>query len=271
MSDISTLAASNSLADLAARIKTWHTAVAAALKDSVRHGIAAGELLIEAKAQLKHGEWLPWLRDHVEISERTAQLYMRLAKNRAEIESATAIADLTLNEATAMLVLSSDVKQLLDFANRAAEMGPEEFIQYCVANDIAHFTKNPFGTKELSELGETEWREWRCFVLFLVRHVSYGIEGAIHHAEHLQSRGWRVVMECKEDEQWFGPWGDAYHKRYGRKISQEIKDRWFAFYEINRHRTSADLLAEIGELERQEVEQRRNTPAQRKRRRRVAA
>ena len=47
---------SNSLPDLAARIRNEHEAVSSALKDSVRHAIAAGELLIEAKAQLKHGQ-----------------------------------------------------------------------------------------------------------------------------------------------------------------------------------------------------------------------
>jgi hypothetical protein len=81
---------SNSLIDLAARIKTEHQAVATALKQSVKHAIAAGELLIEAKDQVPHGRWLPWLRDHCTISERTAQLYMRVAKNRADIEGATA-------------------------------------------------------------------------------------------------------------------------------------------------------------------------------------
>jgi len=45
-----------------------------ALKNSVRHAIAAGTLLIEAKDKLGHGQWLPWLRDHCTISERTAQL-----------------------------------------------------------------------------------------------------------------------------------------------------------------------------------------------------
>src|SRR6478752_1479055 len=29
---------------------------------------------------LQHGEWLPWLRSYVEIGERTAQDYMRLAR-----------------------------------------------------------------------------------------------------------------------------------------------------------------------------------------------
>jgi Protein of unknown function (DUF3102) len=108
---------SNSLADLAARIKVEHTAVDAALKDSLRHALAAGDLLIEAKTLVSHGQWLPWLRDHCEISERTAQLYMRCAKNRAEIEHQIRndVADLTLSEAAALLALSSDVRKLLSF------------------------------------------------------------------------------------------------------------------------------------------------------------
>jgi hypothetical protein len=51
-------AGSNSLPDLAARIRVEHEATATALKTSVGHAMAAGELLIEAKALLKHGEWL---------------------------------------------------------------------------------------------------------------------------------------------------------------------------------------------------------------------
>src|SRR5271165_5330168 len=112
------LAGDNSLPDLAARIRAEHEAVSVALKESVRHAIAAGELLIEAKRKLGHGQWLPWLRDHCTISERTAQLYMRVAKNRAEIENQmrSGVADLSLNEVAALLMLSSDVRALLSFA-----------------------------------------------------------------------------------------------------------------------------------------------------------
>jgi hypothetical protein len=267
MSDINTLAASNSLTDLAARIKTWHTAVAAALKDSVRHGIAAGELLLEAKAQLKHGEWLPWLRDHVEISERTAQLYMRLAKNRAEIESATAVADLTLNEATAMLVLSSDIKPLLDFVGRADGMSPEELVEYCAANDVARITKNPFGAKEPSEMTDAEWLEWEIYAIFLVRNGS-GVDEALYYADRLQSRGWRVTMGCRDDEQWYGAYGDAYRTRNSLgTMPQASKDAWFAFYESHRSQTRASVQAEMAALEEQE----RNAPPCKPRRRRRMA
>ena len=85
-------AGSNSLPELAARIRAEHEATGDALKSSVEHGIAAGELLIEAKAKVQHGQWLPWLRDNCEMSERTAQLYMRLAKNREPIEIKSAMA-----------------------------------------------------------------------------------------------------------------------------------------------------------------------------------
>src|SRR5450759_837218 len=107
---------SNALPDLAARIRAEHIATSAALKSSVGHAITAGELLLEAKELLKHGQWLPWLAEHCVISERTAQLYMRCAKNRVAIEANTqCVADLTLNEAAALLVLSSDVQKLFDF------------------------------------------------------------------------------------------------------------------------------------------------------------
>ena len=73
------LTESNHLPELAARIRAEHTAVADALKDSLKHAITAGELLIEGRAQVPHGQWLSWLREHCAISERTAQLYMRVA------------------------------------------------------------------------------------------------------------------------------------------------------------------------------------------------
>ena len=42
--------------------------------------LGIGQRLIEAKAMLPHGEWLPWLTEQVEFSERTARNFMRLAR-----------------------------------------------------------------------------------------------------------------------------------------------------------------------------------------------
>jgi hypothetical protein len=42
--------------------------------------IAIGALLIEAKAQLPHGRWLPWLLQEFGYSPRTAQNYIQAYK-----------------------------------------------------------------------------------------------------------------------------------------------------------------------------------------------
>jgi hypothetical protein len=98
------LGGSNYLVDIAARIKAEHQAVAASLKRSIEHAIAAGELLNEAKEHIPHGQWLPWLREHCGVTPRSAQGYMKLARNRAEIEGkCETISHFTISEALALL------------------------------------------------------------------------------------------------------------------------------------------------------------------------
>ena len=41
-------------------------------------GIEIGKRLVEAKAMLQHGEWLPWLEKETEFSNSSAQRYMKL-------------------------------------------------------------------------------------------------------------------------------------------------------------------------------------------------
>src|SRR5262245_48735233 len=48
-----------------------------ALKTEVIGIIEIGELLVEAKEHVGHGEWLPWLRKELSMSTRTAQRYMK--------------------------------------------------------------------------------------------------------------------------------------------------------------------------------------------------
>lgn len=47
-----------------------------------------GELLLDAKTKVGHGEWLRWLEVSTSIGIRQAQNYMRIAKNRLKIEAA---------------------------------------------------------------------------------------------------------------------------------------------------------------------------------------
>lgn len=71
---------SNRLPALASQISAVHNAALAAATSATEHAIKCGELLMEAKAGLEHGRWLPWVQKNCPFSERTAQAYMRLAE-----------------------------------------------------------------------------------------------------------------------------------------------------------------------------------------------
>ncbi len=253
-------ALSNSLTDLAARIRTEHEAVSVALKDSVRHAIAAGEALIEAKEQLKHGEWLPWLREHCTISERTAQLYMRCAKGRAVIEEQirSGVADLSLNEAAAVLMLSSDVRKLLEMVKTMEGLQGDALIEFCAANDIAVLQGNIFNAPEPTAQEEVEWH---IFVLWLVKERGWYVEGAYLHMDWVQSRGTLLV-------EWMAP-HPVIDKWRGR-IPQPTLDNWHGFLEANRSRSLGDVKAELTATEKIQGEMPRPGTLSRKRTKRRA-
>ena len=84
---------------LAVEIRDHHEAAQAAFRTSVEEAVLCGEKLIEAKAQLPHGGWLPWLERNFPASPRTAQGYMRLARH----EDAQALAHLGVEGALRQL------------------------------------------------------------------------------------------------------------------------------------------------------------------------
>ena len=70
--------------------------------------LGIGQRLIEAKAMLPHGEWLPWLTEQVEFSERTARNFMRLAR---EWTNRQALADLGAAKALTLLALPPEERE----------------------------------------------------------------------------------------------------------------------------------------------------------------
>jgi hypothetical protein len=91
---------SNSLIDLAARIQQEHEACRSCLQRGLEHAIAAGRLLIEAKTQVPHGQWLSWLKTNCVVSPRTAQAYMRVTNSIGDDEAkAQRVAHLSLRDA----------------------------------------------------------------------------------------------------------------------------------------------------------------------------
>jgi hypothetical protein len=86
----------NYLAALAADIRALHASARRSAEQVARDAVEAGRKLIEAKAALPHGQWQAWLRDHADINERTARLYMQLARSGLEIGN---IAEMGFNAA----------------------------------------------------------------------------------------------------------------------------------------------------------------------------
>jgi hypothetical protein len=86
-----------SLGELAAQINEEHQRCVEAARTAVEHARKAGELLIQAKAALPHGDWLPWLKNSFPFSQRTAQDYMLVARSLPRLLEANpqCAADLT--------------------------------------------------------------------------------------------------------------------------------------------------------------------------------
>jgi hypothetical protein len=100
----STDASPAGLDDLALRINAEHEAAFKSARAALEHAINCGRLLLEAKAKAPRGTWLPWLREHTAVSERTAQRWMRFAENaEALLAKSATVADLAFPKASRLL------------------------------------------------------------------------------------------------------------------------------------------------------------------------
>ena len=89
-----------------------------------------GRRLLEAKGMLPHVEWLPWLNELVEFSERTAQKFMRLAQKWS---NPSALADLGATKALMLLALPEEEREefvedhnVIDMSARQLEQAIKE-------------------------------------------------------------------------------------------------------------------------------------------------
>lgn len=73
--------AAPTLTELADQIRTDLAGIEGDNRAALAKAISAGEKLTQAKAQMGHGEWLPWLEKNFKLTRMTANNYMRLAAN----------------------------------------------------------------------------------------------------------------------------------------------------------------------------------------------
>lgn len=83
-------------------INAEYHACEAAARSAVKHAIRCGEMLIEEKAKLNHGEWGTWLEENFEGSPRYAQMFMKLAREQSSLNPKD-VSYLSISEALSQL------------------------------------------------------------------------------------------------------------------------------------------------------------------------
>lgn len=96
--------------------------------------LTIGRCLIEAKGMLSHGEWLPWLNEQVELSERTAQKFMKLAR---EWSNPNTLADLGASKALMLLALPAEERDGFMEENNVIDMSARQLEQAIKDRDEA--------------------------------------------------------------------------------------------------------------------------------------
>ena len=96
--------------------------------------LTIGRCLIEAKDMLPHGEWLPWLNERVEFSERTARNFMRLAR---EWTNRQTLADLGASKALTLLALPPEEREQFMEDHNVIDMSARQLEQAIRERDEA--------------------------------------------------------------------------------------------------------------------------------------
>ena len=80
-----------------------HALCESSARDAVQHAVAAGQYLLKVKAIIHHGQWDAWLKFQFAASHRTANAYMRLAREYPKLspQIGSTAANLTIRKALA--------------------------------------------------------------------------------------------------------------------------------------------------------------------------
>lgn len=91
---------------LASLANAEHEACEHALADSLHHARMAGIHLLQAKERLGHGEWIRWLIINFRGKPRTAQAYMRVAREWDAVQAANTQSSAYLGYTAALAALA---------------------------------------------------------------------------------------------------------------------------------------------------------------------
>lgn len=121
--------------------------------------IEIGKCLIEAKKNLNHGEWLPWLHNKVDFSEVTAQRFMRIAK---EFSNPSSVTDLGFTKAFTLLTLEEDERKQfiaevheINGAEKSVYDMTKRELEQVIAKYNKNWEKEPDSRKKFNDIERT--------------------------------------------------------------------------------------------------------------------
>jgi hypothetical protein len=129
--------------NLAERIEGAHKSATSFARNALEFAALCGELLLEAKEQVGHGNWLAWVEANLSFGDRQARKYMRLAQHVDQIGIENA--DLTLDQAVALL---ASPKEVQGTSHTLQVMGSSESAEW--------YTPTPIVERVVATLGEVD-------------------------------------------------------------------------------------------------------------------
>ena len=96
----------SSISELATRISYRLQALEGHARKATEYAFEVGQLLIEAKKQVQHGEWANWLETDCNLAPRTARAYMQFARQFSALsdEKRQRVAELPIREALKAII-----------------------------------------------------------------------------------------------------------------------------------------------------------------------
>lgn len=207
-----------------------------------------GKRLVEAKEQLSHGEWLPWLEKKVEFSERSAQQYIRLWR---EYGKSATVADLGVRKALVLLALPETERD--GFASEKHEVsGEEKTAAEMTVKELERAVAERNAAREEAEKAKADLYAAREAAKDARNHVEE-LQGQL---EELKNRPTEVAIEQRDatEEQLAAARQEA-EKAAARRVS-ELEE---ALEKARGDAAAAEERKEAAEAELQNVERERDS------------
>ena len=149
-----------------------------------------GRDLIEAKAQLSHGEWMTWLREEVDFSQSSANNFMRIAR---EIDSGSSLAKLPYTKVLALLDVPAEERE---------RFAQEHDAEHRTAAEIRRLTEELKAERARADRAESDGRRQQITIRDLTRAADAEQEKRRTAEEQLAKALQReptVIRETPED------------------------------------------------------------------------